>query len=432
MPGFIRSAFRFQSGEAGVNAKDAKWTFMVYMAGFNNLSTAATEDLEEMRSVGSTDDVKIAVFVKRLDRQGAERIIVGKDGQGEKQEQLSEADSGSPQTLLDFVRWATKEAPAERYALVVWNHGSGWQVDDLDEIYSDVRSRGGGGEGVTARELGVRSTQQLGRALFKPAVEQVLELPTMGERAIASDDGTGHSLDTIELRKVLEKAREELRRPLDVLGMDACLMSTLEVAYEAQDYTGVVTGSEELEPGDGWPYERILADLVAEPDMDGKELGRRIVKRYVDSYAKQKGQWPVTQCAVATAGISGFADKLDALATALRDALQGEVGVAHVLRAHKRSPRFIGELVDLRVFCRNLAASGLGDDVKAAARRVVDALAPGDYVLAEGHHGPTVEQVGGVTAYLPPPTEELSQFYADLRFAKERGWDEFITDYQRA
>ena len=46
----------------------ASWTFMVYLAGFNNLADFALTDLDEMRAVGSSDDVRIAAFVKR---QGA-------------------------------------------------------------------------------------------------------------------------------------------------------------------------------------------------------------------------------------------------------------------------------------------------------------------------------------------------------------------------
>ena len=40
---------------------------------------------------------------------------------------------------------------------------------------------------------------------------------------------------------------------IDLLGMDACLMSTLEVAYQTRANAVNVVGSEELEPGDGWP-----------------------------------------------------------------------------------------------------------------------------------------------------------------------------------
>src|SRR5262245_27891382 len=206
----------------------AKWTVMVYVAGYNNLSTFAGLDLAEMRKVGSGDELKIAVFVKRLEQQAAHRIIVGKDGKNEQHEVLGDkVDSGSPQTLFDFIRWARKKAPAERYALVIWNHGSGWDPLDFDDLYSHVKSAG-----ISPREFGVRATSQLGRSLFSTTLEKTLTLPNARLRAIASDDGSGHSLDTLELGEVLAKARKELGRPLDLLGMDACLMSCLEVTFQ--------------------------------------------------------------------------------------------------------------------------------------------------------------------------------------------------------
>ncbi|HEX2064166.1 MAG TPA: clostripain-related cysteine peptidase [Acidimicrobiales bacterium] len=408
-----------------------KWTFMVYMAGYNDLSPFASKDLEEMRTVGSTEDVTVAVFLKQLSEKSAYRVIVGKDGSGEDQERLGAADSGSPQTLLDFVRWATEKAPADKYALVVWNHGSGWQPDDLDDLYAQVRGARGG-TGVTPRELGVRSNQQIARSLFDTTVKEVLALSNSGERAIASDDGTGHSLDTIELTRVLERAHAELGQPFELLGMDACLMSNLEVAYEAKDHVKFVVGSEELEPGDGWPYHRILASLAADPDMDGGALGGSIVQHYIESYRDRRDQWPVTQCAVTTEGLGAFADAFDRLASTLQAQVNDEVAAAKVMRAQSRSARFAGELVDLKTFCDNLSAASGDDTINEAARGVVDALAPGTYVVAESHLGPTVEGCGGVTAYFPPPTEPVSRFYGDLRFARERTWDDFLVGYGRA
>ncbi len=282
----------------------AKWTFMVYVAGYNSLSSFAGKDLAEMRKVGSSDGLKVAVFVKRLEQQAAHRIIVGKDGKAEERENLGKnVDSGSPQTLLDFIRWAKLKAPAERYALIIWNHGSGWDPLDFDELYEHVKA-----VGVTPRELSVRATSQLGRSLFRPTLETALSKPNAGARAIASDDGTGHSLDTLELGEVLAKAHKELGRPLDLLGMDACLMSCLEVAYQSEKDVRAVVSSEELEPGDGWPYDKILADLRSNPSMDGAALGRVVVKRYIESYKAREELWPVTMCAIHSAGIEPFAD----------------------------------------------------------------------------------------------------------------------------
>ena len=409
----------------------ARWTFMVYIAGFNNLSPFATKDVDEMRTVGSTDDVRVAVFLKQLDSPSATHLIVGK-GSDELREDAGEVDSGSPQTLLDFIRWAKDKAPADNYALVVWNHGSGWQPGELEAMYEEVRGRHGD-NGVTPRELSVRSTQKIARSLFTPTVEKVLALPSADQRAIASDDGSGHSMDTVELGKVLAKAHDDvLGQPLALLGMDACLMSNLEVAYQAREHVSAVVASEELEPGDGWPYEEILRQLTEHPDMTGEDLGRAVVEHYVESYRGREDQWPVTQCAVETDAIDAFAQTLDGLADALRAQLGDEVARGRIIRAQSRSAAFTGDLVDLSTFCRELVAADLDSTVQEAAGTVADALRPGSYVLGEGHLGDKVEGCGGVTAYFPSPLEDVSQFYKDVRFANDHGWDEFLGAYGTA
>ena len=134
---------------------------------------------------------------------------------------------------------------------------------------------------------------------------------------------------------MLAKAHKVLGRPLDLLGMDACLMSCLEVAYQCDDDVRAVVSSEELEPGDGWPYDKILADLRSNPAMDGAALGRVVVKRYIESYKNREDQWPVTMCAVHSAGIEPFADTLDAFTMALRRAIKDDdVDATRLLRAH--------------------------------------------------------------------------------------------------
>jgi hypothetical protein len=407
----------------------AKWTFMVYMAGFNNLSDFATKDLKEMRKVGSSDDVKLAAFIKRQNGRGAQHLIVAKRPADDVKKNLGNADSGKPQTLLDFIRWAQQKAPAERYALVVWNHGSGWQPDDLEDLYDEVRGKRD--LGVTARELALRSNQRIARSVFGTTVQQVLTLGDQQERAIASDDGTGHSLDTIELGRVLAKGREAIGQPFDLLGMDACLMSTLEVAYQARSNVLNVVGSEELEPADGWPYTAILKDLAAKPDMDGGRLGEVVVKRYIQSYNNRRRLWPVTQCAIAADGIEPFSDALDELAGALSRHMRQD-GVGQVQAAHLRTAGFMGDLFDLHDFASELRRRRVGTEVKRAAKKLVDSLAPNGYVLAEGHRGESVKQCGGVTAYLPFPGWSISPYYKDLRFSKQHRWDNFVRNYHRA
>jgi hypothetical protein len=408
----------------------AKWTVMVYMAGFNNLSDFASKDLDEMRKVGSTDDVKIVVFIKQLNHASARYIVVGKDGHGEQTQDLGNVDSGNPQTLIDFIRWAETTAPAERYGLVVWNHGSGWRPDDLDQLYAEVRSQRGD-TGVSPRELGIRSTQEVARTLFSTSVQEVLALPTSGERGIASDDGSGHSLDTVEFGRVLALANEALGGPLALLGMDACLMSAFEVAFQARANVKTVVGSEELEPGDGWPYTDILAELSANPAMTGDELGAVVVKHYVGSYVDREDQWPVTQAAVSTEHLEDFAALVDDLAQAMQKSFGDIAKAAQITRAQARSVSFTGDLIDVRTFCKALLTGSVDQQITDAAQRLLDALTPGSYVVAEDHRGPTVNDCGGVTLYFPAPLSTVSRYYADLDFA-QRGWDEFLSGYQSA
>jgi hypothetical protein len=33
---------------------------------------------------------------------------------------------------------------------------------------------------------------------------------------------------------------------------------------------------------------------------------------------------------------------------------------------------------------------------------------------------------------MPAPTDEISPFYTDLKFAQRHGWDEFLRSYRRA
>jgi len=192
-----------------------------------------------------------------------------------------------------------------------------------------------------------------------------------------------------------------------------------------------IVGSEELEPGAGWPYTEILGDLRDKPDMDGAQLGQVVVKRYVESYRDAQDVWPVTQCAVATESIDKLADPLDALASSLRDELKASW--PELMSAQSNAVRFELDLLDLGSLCDGLTRSGKASAaVKEAAKRETDALRPNGYVLAEGHLGDSVETATGISVYFPSPTDPVSKYYKDLAFAKQHKWDELLRGYAQA
>ena len=245
-------------------AKVKSWTFMVYMGGDNNLEPDGVKDLKEMKKVGSTDDVNVIAQFDRATGHTSKRYYLRKGGQASADAvaTVGKVNTGDPKNLMDFIKWGVKAYPAKRYILVLWNHGQGW--DDTD-IYADERHR-------RLRRL---ASGRIRHALFHTPVRRTLKM-AIGDseaRAILLDDDAKDFLDNLEMKKVLADTKKLLKRKLDILGMDACLMSMAEVGYQISDSAAFTVGSEETEPLEGWPYDTILAELVkkAGDDREGLE-----------------------------------------------------------------------------------------------------------------------------------------------------------------
>lgn len=406
----------------------AEWTVMVYLAGDNNLSTAGDKDLQEMRSVGSTDAVNVVAEFDNAGDRGTRRYHIQPGGEGETIVSLGETDSGDPEVLLDFVAWAAEHYPARRYGLILWNHGGGWEPAEMDRIARSVNARN-----YTPREVTERSATPLARAFFRTTLETIFNLPLPMDRAICSDDGSGHSLDTIELGRVLAQAADLLGQPIDLLGMDACLMSNLEVAYQVRPYARYLVASEESEPNDGWPYDAVLRQLVTDPEMDTPDLAAQIVDAYIASYVDRGYLGPVTQSAFDLSRVEELAAPLDDLADALVSHMPD--AAQEIWTAQRGSVRFWhNTLWDVAHFCQVLEDGTEDEAVGAAARAVCAALTPGRerFVIAESHRGAKVESCGGVTVYLLPPLDDLSRYYTELDFAREHRWLTMLEAYHDA
>lgn len=405
-------------------ATGAQWTFMVYMAGDNNLSAAGDTDLDEMRKVGSNPNVNVLVQFDNAGHNGTQRFHVQKTG-NDLVQSLGKTDSGDPNVLLGFVEWACANYHADRYALVLWNHGGGWEPSAIDTIAQDVGARS-----YSDRESVERATSALRRALFRPTLETILSLSSPQERAICSDDGSGHSLDTVELGKVLATATRILGQPLEILGMDACLMSNLEVAYQAQPYVKYIVASEESEPNEGWPYDAVLSGLVADPALLSVDFAGQIAYAYVRSYKEMNYGGDVTQAALDLAQIAPLNTALDQLADALIARLP-RAG-AQIWKAQRKSKRFShNTLADIGSFGVEMKKAIRDKATRQAVDEVRSALEPGagKLVVAEAHNGVGVAACTGITVYLPSALTGISQFYSDLDFAKQHDWIRMLRAY---
>jgi Clostripain family len=397
------------------------WSFLVYMAGDNSLENAGLDDLAEMKKVGTQAGVNV---VAQFDRPaGATRYGLQK-GTSLAQDAvatLGRQNTGSPAALIEFLEWGVAAYPADRYALVLWNHGQGW--DDTD-IYGNDRSRD------------ARRPKRIGRAFFRTSVEKAAGIQKQGgekARAILLDDGAKDFLDNLEMKEVLAAARKLMDKNIDLFGMDACLMSMVEVGYQSRGAVDFSAGSEEEEPGDGWPYDAILRLLAAKPDMTGEALGKAVVDSYLRSY--KGGSASVTQSLCKLAGAPAVAGAVKALGAALTTALGNRAALSAINDARNRVQAYtVRDNVDLVDLCRLLGGlDGIPPDVKQASQGVINAVLPpggGAYVAASGWEGDVLKNSNGAAIYFP--TVSVSPLYAGLDWAKDTGWGTFLEAYVAA
>jgi tetratricopeptide (TPR) repeat protein len=273
-----------------------KWTVMVYMAGDNNLSSYVAYDLGEMSDVGSTQNVNILALAD-TSGDSAKLYYVEKNNVEELQD-FGELNMAEAQNLVDFVSWVVDVYPAERYLLILWDHGLGFKQ------YLDLK-----------RDL----------CVDEDPVYSWMDIPTLGQ-ALA------------EIKNILGK-------PIDVLGFDACLMNMLEVAYEVRNYALFMVGSENYELGNGWPYDLFLDQLVKNPSATPSEVAQYIVQNYPneeDYYDPVKHQWlyyrdrnDVTLAAINLSKIEDVKNALDSMAQKLVNLMQDDPEVAPIVATVK-------------------------------------------------------------------------------------------------
>ncbi len=412
--------------DARAKAAPANWTVLAYLAGDNDLEGALLGDLKEMERVGSRPgEVEIVAQVDRArghtaangNWTGTRRYYVTRNEAPRRigsilLAELGETNTGDPRVMQDFLTFGARRYPAQATILIVSNHGSGFYVPP------EMLSARAGRVALPAR--------QLRQGFFRPTREWFPEPDAL--RGIAYDDGSGDCLDNRELKQVVAHAHRVLGRPLDIVGMDACLMTMVEVAYQLRDHARILVGSQELEPGAGWPYTTVLGDLVGQPAMTPAELGTTIVRRYAEFYGADGPD--ITQSAIDLGKLDDLVGAVDALAGTLLAALPDAALEQALYRAWRRTLRFFDDLyVDLHHFAVNLAGATARRAVRNAALEVQQAIeAEGGPIIAEAHGGARMRRARGLSIYFPP-FRDPSVFYRELDFANRTRWAEFLEAY---
>lgn len=361
----------------------AGWTFMVFMNAANDLQTFGPLNMNQMEKVGSTADLNIVVQWKqancstcgRPDWISTRRYYVRRDADtGRVTSPIVEdlgpnIDMGDWRQLNAFVRWAQQRYPAERYALVLWNHGSGW-----------------------------RST----RSAQPPAT-----------RAVSIDDSTRNEIQTWQLPQALNVAPK-----IDLLIMDASLMQMVEVAYEVREAATILVGSQESPPGEGYVYDTFLSDVAARPTMSPEEFASRIVTRTLDAYGTDSN---ITQSAVALSKMANVASKLDGFARLLK--LYGSSYASELVAARRNAESYLyWDNKDLVHYAELVRTASVPSDLKAAAQSLQQAVREAVLINRAGTRHPSSN---GLAIYLPDPSSYLLS-YTNLALSRVTQWDEWL------
>ena len=212
-------------------------TIMVYLCGtdLESRSGMGTSDLQEMASANIGSKVNLLVYTGGCS-SWRNNIVSSRVNQvyqvlnGGVKCLIKDAGTSpmtDPENLGSYIQWCAANYPANRYELILWDHGGG-SVSGYG--YDEKNKRSG-------------------------------------------------SMTLSGIQKALEKGGVKF----DFVGFDACLMATAETALMLGNYADYLVASEETEPGVGWYYTDWLNALNSNTSISTVELGKNIVDSFVET-----------------------------------------------------------------------------------------------------------------------------------------------------
>ncbi len=227
------------------SGKDTKSvTVMIYMNGSDLESKAgeATEDISEMLSSGIGDNVNVVIQTMGT-KKWHDYGISSKTAQTYEirdkklvlvRDDLGQLNCTSRKTLSEFISFCKSSYPADRYILHFWDHGGGPVYGfGYDEWQSEEASL------------------------------------TISEMAGALKDNKDIHFDLI--------------------GMDCCIMASMETLYAFAPYCKYALLSEDFESGLGWSYKRWMKKLEKNPDISTPLLGKYIIDDIIKDNEEESG-----------------------------------------------------------------------------------------------------------------------------------------------
>ena len=364
------------------------WTILAYSIADTDLEPFMVQDVNEMGEVGSGEGLNIVGLVDRAAAYGDDplldlggytgaKLIKVNEGSAEVLEEMGDVNTGDPQVLADFVARGIEEYPAARYGLVISDHGASWP--------------GVGGDESAGRD----------------------------------------SLSLEEIRGGIAGGLEQAGvEKLDLLGFDACLMATYEVASTLAPVADRMLASQELEPGHGWGYNslQVIAD---NPDISVDELGAALIDGFEGQAREQETVESITLSLIDLTKMDAVDEALAEFGGALNERVADVAPVIGRTRpdilgfGRNPDPTADTHMVDLGMLAGAIGAEALdiSDQADALIRAINDVVV--DKVAGQAMQGAT-----GLSIYFPELAEYFSQDYTAIETPGE--WNAFLAGYYGA
>ena len=457
-----------QTNDAAQHTKNKKkpFTMLIYMAADNDLRSFAARNIKQMASVGSNEyinivahlDIRIANNKKITRRYFIEQNqIVHVNAYDQASQQM---DSGQPETLISACKWAITDYPAENYILVFWNHGTGALDPQQGRIINATELFTYNPE-LRLLELD-RSTSILGDTDHITHFQDPLnllwllekdesptscaaiddDLQTDDPRGICWDDSTGNYLTNQKLDHALQVVRAQYlnNSKFAIIGFDACLMSMIEVGNLVHKHAEIMVGSQEVELGTGWNYQKVLEPFLSR-NLTKLEFAQHIAHIYEETYNKITNDY--TQSAILLDALQPLEATVNEIAKTLIDALrlQKNKSVYNAIHASKNKllcthfdePSYI----DLHHFLSNLEQNlkhfnftdtAQGQTLIARLRQLIpQAKAAIKKAVIANVCGKNLAQAQGISIYFPE--NRIHSSYVHTPFAQQNNWFKLLQLY---
>ena len=338
---------------------------------------AATVDIGEIMEVTLPENVKVVLQPggakgwgsNMINPNRTQRFVYDSEGMHKVYEGHM-SNMGNPQTLVDFLTFCEEEHPADHTMVLFWNHGGAAFGYGYDRVFHD--------DFLTLEEM-------------RWAFDQVYTL-------------------------------DEENPPVDVIGFDACLMASMEVAESLNGVAGYLVASEEIEPGYGWNYTDFLGRLAENPRMNPLQLSRAAADSYMNYYARL-GAGKGGHCEELYSVLDlKFADDLyrayaDFASAALKQSAEYAGTAAYLGKTANASIKFSANSQDVcNTMDLGLFMQGMEDMLQEEAQAVLKVL---DEMVLYNRRGSSVSDATGVTVYYPATVKSLSGLETAVEYMEQ-------------